>query len=212
MIIREYAEETRRDYRVQMFATDIDEQSIVQARSGFFPPNIALDVPADRLAKCFVKEETGFRVRKDIREMIVFAAQNVTKDAPFTRLDFFSCRNLLIYMEPDLQGKLINLFHYGLKARGMLFLGSSETIGPLSGLFSTVDRKWKVFRAKPGAGYGAHPHAAIPGWSSEFVTAEHTPPARASRVNLEEMAREDVTERRRKSAKVENKNEPKRQA
>ena len=110
MVIREYAEETKQDYRVQMFATDIDEASIAAARTGFFPSNIALDVSPSRLARFFVKEETGYRVRKDIREAIVFAAQNVTKDAPFTKLDLLSCRNLLIYMEPDLQSKLITLF------------------------------------------------------------------------------------------------------
>ena len=105
MVIREYAEETQQDYRVQMFATDIDEESIASARTGFFPSNIALDVPAARLAKFFVKEETGFRVRKDIRETIVFAVQNVTKDAPFTRLDLVSCRNVLIYMEARAPGQ-----------------------------------------------------------------------------------------------------------
>ncbi|HME45299.1 MAG TPA: chemotaxis protein CheB [Syntrophorhabdales bacterium] len=185
MLIREYAEETHRDYRVQMFATDIDEESIAQARSGFFPSNIALDVPADRLAKFFIKDETGFRVRKDVREMIVFAVQNVAKDAPFTRLDLVSCRNVLIYMEADLQSKLMNLFHYSLKAGGVLFLGSSETIGHLSDLFSSIDRKWKFFRAKPG--YGAHAHAAVP---ADFVTAERmAPPTPVGRINLEEMAR-----------------------
>ena len=153
MVIREYAESTKQDYRLQMFATDIDESSIGQARTGFFPANIAQDVPAPRLARFFVKEETGFRVKKDIREAIVFAVQNVTKDAPFTKLDLVSCRNVLIYMEPDLQGTLISLFHYSLKPGGMLLLGSSETIGPSTGLFSAIDRKWKFFRAKPKAGH-----------------------------------------------------------
>ena len=186
MLIREYTEERHQDYKVQMFATDIDEESIAQARSGFFPSNIAADVPANRLTKFFIKEETGFRVKKDIREMIVFAVQNVAKDAPFTRLDLVSCRNVLIYMEADLQGKLINLFHYSLKPGGVLFLGSSESIGPLSGLFSSIDRKWKFFRAKPD--HGAHP--ALP---ADFVTAERmAPPAPAGRVNLEEMARSSL--------------------
>ena len=170
MVIREYAEETGQDYRVQMFATDIDEDVDPAARTGFFPSNIAADVPEPRLTKFFIKEETGFRVRKDIRETIVFAVQNVTKDAPFTKLDLVSCRNVLIYMEPDLQGKLISLFHYSLKAGGVLFLGSSETVGPLTGLFSAIDRKWKFFRAKPTIGPG-HPYKApLPG-----------PPIRAGR-------------------------------
>ena len=115
--------------------------------------------------------------------------QNVTKDAPFTKLDLVSCRNVLIYMEPDLQGRLIALFHYSLKAGGVLFLGSSETIGPLTGLFSTIDRKWKFFRAKPQAGHGAHARAGRP-LASDFRDREHAAAsAPAKRVNLEEMAR-----------------------
>ncbi len=190
MIIREYAEESRQDYRLQIFATDIDESSIMQARTGFFPSNIAQDVPAPRLARFFVKEETGFRVRKDIREAIVFAVQNVTKDAPFTKLDLVSCRNVLIYMEPDLQSRLISLFHYSLKAGGALFLGSSESIGLLTGLFSAIDRKWKFFRAKSQTGHGAHRGAPAAAWSSEFMRPEHMAASvQAKRVNLEETAR-----------------------
>ncbi len=188
MIIREYAEETNMDYRAQIFATDIDEDSIAAARTGLFPPNIAQDVPQARLTKFFIKEETGFRVRKDIRETVVFAAQDVTKDAPFTKLDLVSCRNVLIYMEPDLQGKLINLFHYSLKAGGALFLGSSESIGHFAGLFSTIDRKWKFFRAKPAGGYVAHDYKAAPPWSDFPQAGRGAPQAPARKVNLEEMA------------------------
>ena len=138
------------------------------------------------LAKFFIKEETGFRVKKDIRESIVFAVQNVTKDPPFTRLDLVSCRNVLIYMEPDLQNRLITLFHQSLRADGVLFLGSSETIGSLTGLFSTIDRKWKFFRAKPQAG---HLHKAPP-WSPDPAQAGYpAPQAPAKKVDLEEMAR-----------------------
>ena len=187
--IREYAEEVKQDYRVQMFATDIDEDSIRQARTGFFPPNIALDVPAPRLAKFFVKEDTGFRVRKDIREMIVFAAQNVTKDAPFTKLDIVSCRNVLIYMEPDLQNKLITLFHYSLKPGGVLFLGSSETTGHLTDLFSSIDRKWKLFRAKPETGHEMRHYAASHSLPLDAASQDGAaPPRPLRRANLEEMA------------------------
>lgn len=185
MVIREYAEEKRQDYRLQMFATDIDEDSITQARTGFFPMNIALDVRAERLAKFFTKEETGYRVRKDIRESIVFATQNMAKDAPFTKVDLVSCRNVLIYMEPELQSRLINLFHYSLKTNGMLFLGSSETIGSHTDLFSIIDRKWKFFQAKPTAGHEVHGVPA-PAWPLE--TTEHAA-AKPKRVSLEEVVR-----------------------
>lgn len=186
MVIREYAEEKRQDYRLQMFATDIDEDSITQARTGFFPMNIALDVRAERLAKFFTKEETGYRVRKDIRESIVFATQNMTKDAPFTKLDLVSCRNVLIYMEPELQSRLISLFHYSLKPSGVLFLGSSETIGSHTGLFSIIDRKWKFFQAKPTASHEIHAQAPAPAWPLE--TTEHVP-AKPKRASLEEVVR-----------------------
>lgn len=186
MVIREYAEEKRRDYRLQMFATDIDEDSITQARTGFFPTNIALDVRAERLAKFFTKEETGYRVRKDIRESIVFATQNMTKDAPFTRLDLVSCRNVLIYMEPELQSTLINLFHYSLKTNGVLFLGSSETIGSHTGLFSIIDRKWKFFQAKPTIAPEVHGHVPAPAWTSEAAEPALLKP---KRISLEEIVR-----------------------
>jgi len=106
MLIREFAEEAGKDYKVQVFATDIDDTSIIQARTGFFPSNIALNVLEKRLTKYFVKEPAGYRVRKDIRESIVFATQDLVKDASFTHLDIVSCQNALIYMESDLQNNL----------------------------------------------------------------------------------------------------------
>ncbi|HEY3275029.1 MAG TPA: chemotaxis protein CheB [Syntrophorhabdaceae bacterium] len=161
MAIREHAEETGRDCKVQIFATDLDETSIAIARAGMFPANIALDVPRSLLGKFFLKEEKSYRVRKDIRDEIVFAVQDVAKDAPFTRLDLVSCRNVLIYMEPELQEKLLGLFHYSLKPGGVLLLGSSESVGARSDLFRTIDRKWKFFQAKAGAGHKALLHEAF---------------------------------------------------
>ena len=134
------------DFRVQIFGTDIDEDSIAQARTGLYPANISLDVSAQRLKRYFVKEETGFRIRSEIREWMVFAVQNVISDAPFTKLDLVSCRNLMIYLDLELQSRLIPMFHYSLKPGGVLFLGSSETVGTFGDLFSTLDRKWKIFR------------------------------------------------------------------
>jgi two-component system CheB/CheR fusion protein len=184
--VREYAEETGHDYRVQMFATDMDETSVTTARTAFFPSNIALDVTSTRLAKYFVKEETGFRVRKDIREGIVFAVQDVAKDAPFTKVDLVSCRNVLIYMEPELQNKLITLFHYSLKVGGILFLGSSETVGARTDLFRMIDRKWKFFQAKPGTGNEALLHAAFTSWPPDQAQGERPAQVLARKVNIEE--------------------------
>ena len=189
IVVREYAEEAKCDYKVQMFATDMDDASITQARTGFFPSNIALDVAPARLSKYFVKEETGYRVRKDIRESIVFATQDMAKDAPFTKLDIVSCRNVLIYMEPELQNKLITIFHYSLKPGGVLFLGSSESVGARTDLFRMVDKKWKFFQAKPVTGNGAILHAAFAAFPPDHVQIERpVMPMPAKRVNLEETA------------------------
>jgi two-component system, chemotaxis family, CheB/CheR fusion protein len=108
-------------------------------------------VTPERLRRFFAKEDNGYRVNKEIREMVVFAVQSVVKDPPFTRLDLLACRNLLIYLEPELQNRLIPAFHYALKPGGVLFLSPSESIGAHTELFEPIDRKWKLYRAKPSA-------------------------------------------------------------
>ncbi len=130
---------------MQIFGTDIDETAIEVARRGFYPANISASVSDERLVRFFIKEAGGFRIKKSIREMLVFAAQNVTKDPPFTKLDLISCRNLLIYFSAELQRKILPLFHYGLRELGILFLGSSETTGQSNEFFTILDRKWKIF-------------------------------------------------------------------
>jgi len=146
ILLRECVQEVKADFKVQIFGTDIDDDSIAQARTGLYPANISLDISAQRLKRHFVKEDAGFRIRSEIREWMVFAVQNVISDAPFTKLDLVSCRNLMIYLDLELQSKLIPMFHYSLKPGGFLFLGSSETVGTFGDLFSTLDRKWKIFR------------------------------------------------------------------
>jgi two-component system CheB/CheR fusion protein len=138
----------KRDMKVQIFGTDIDGKAINQARMGIYSSNIVEDVSPDRLRRFFAKEGDSYRVKKEIREMIVFAVQDLTKDPPFTKLDLLSCRDLLIYLESELQNKLLSLFHYSLMPGGILFLGTSETIGKFADLFEITDRKWKIYRAK----------------------------------------------------------------
>src|SRR5207342_2308739 len=115
------------------------------ARIGLYPIGIAGDIAPERLQRFFTKEDGGYRVKKEIRDLVVFATHNVLTDAPFTKLDFLSCRNLLIYLEVKAQQALLPLFHYALKPHGILFLGSSETIGGFENLFTVIDRKWKLF-------------------------------------------------------------------
>ena len=131
---------------VQIFATDLDRDAIDKARQGHYPAGIAADLTPERLRRFFVQEETGYRVCKEIREMVTFAVQNVIMDPPFTRLDILICRNLLIYLTLELQKKLLPLFHYSLRPGGVLFLGSAESVSGFSHLFDTLHLKSRLFR------------------------------------------------------------------
>ncbi len=147
MLLREYMDENQREFKIQLYATDLDDDAIATARAGIYPPNIAQDIQQERLRRFFVKDDAGFRIKKEIREMVVFATQNVIKDPPFTKLDLLCCRNLMIYLEPDLQNRLIPAFHYALKSGGILILSPSESIGNHTALFTAANRKWKFYRA-----------------------------------------------------------------
>ena len=130
----------------QIFATDIDRDAIEIARKGVFSPNIVADVSPERLSRFFTSNETNYSVNTSIREMILFAPHDVTKDPPFTKLDFISCRNLLIYMENELQGKLMNLFYYSLNTGGLMLLGSAESVNTQYELFTVIDKKLKLYK------------------------------------------------------------------
>lgn len=147
ILLRELLDKSHQEFKVQIYSTDLADDAIAIARAGIYPPNIAQDVTPERLRRFFVKEDAGYRVKKEIREMVVFAIQNVIKDPPFTRLDLLSCRNLMIYLEGELQQRLIPTFHYALKPGGVLFLSPSESIGNHIDLFSALNRKWKFYRA-----------------------------------------------------------------
>ncbi|MBN2684863.1 MAG: hypothetical protein JXR40_06250, partial [Pontiellaceae bacterium] len=136
----------KENFALQIFATDLDRDAIDKARQGLFSNNIAADVTDERLQRFFTKEDSGYRVRKEIREMVVFAPQNLVMDPPFTKLDILCCRNLLIYLTAEVQKKLIPLFHYSLNAGGILFLGSSETIGNFTKLFVPLNAKARLYR------------------------------------------------------------------
>ena len=134
-------------YTLQIYATDLDPDAIDTARKGFYPDNIAADVSPARLARHFVPEEGGgYRIRKDIREMVVFAPQNIIADPSFTKLDILTCRNLLIYFGTQLQKKLFPLFYYALNRNGLLLLGNAESVGNFSHLFTPVNNKARLFR------------------------------------------------------------------
>ena len=152
MLIREYMAQRKVRFQVQIFGTDLDVQAIETARKALYPAGIANDVTSERLQRFFNKEDGNYRIKKELRDLVVFAPHNLLADPPFTKLDLLSCRNLLIYLEPRAQRQLFPLFQYALKPRGLLFLGSSESIGEVDGeLFATLEKKWKLYRRKPGA-------------------------------------------------------------
>ena len=156
ILLQEHMETLKQNFKVQVFATDIDSQAIEQARAGVYPASIAADLSPERRMRFFTQEPDGgaYRIQKVIRDLMVFSEQDVIKDPPFSRIDLISCRNLLIYLNGELQKKLIPLFHYALNPRGVLFLGTSETVGDFGSLFAAIDRKQKLYRRQedlPGA-------------------------------------------------------------
>lgn len=148
MTLLEHLGDQANDTTVQIFATDIDDKAINVAREGVYPEGIAADVSPRRLKRFFTRVTNGYRINKSIRDMCVFAVQNVVKDPPFSRLDMVCCRNLLIYLESVLQKRALQIFHYALKPNGYLLLGSSETTGSYAELFSLLDKKNKIYAKK----------------------------------------------------------------
>jgi chemotaxis methyl-accepting protein methylase len=143
--------ESPRNAVLQIFATDLDPQSITLAREGAFPANITADVSARRLERYFIRTDRGYRAGKSIRETIVFAPQNIIMDPPFTKIDLLFCRNLLIYLTPELQHRLLSLFHYSMNPGGILFLGNAETVGDLTDRFQPLSGKSRLYRRIEGA-------------------------------------------------------------
>nr|WP_245535836.1 chemotaxis protein CheB [Thiorhodococcus drewsii] len=176
ILLQEHLETLKKTYRVQVFATDVDARAIEQARSGLYPASIAADVSPERLARYFSQnaDGEGYRIQKVVRDLLVFSEQDLIKDPPFSRLDLISCRNLLIYLNSDLQKRLIPLFHYALNAQGVLFLGNSESIGESLTLFNPLDRKWKIYlRREQVVGL---PSTSLGQFLPAASTARTTPP------------------------------------
>ena len=201
MVFKEALEESksRGNFALHVFATDLDKDAINKARQGVFPANIAADVSPERLTRFFTKDDHGYRVCKEIRDLVTFAPQNLIMDPPFTKLDLLSCRNLLIYLAPEMQKKLMPLFHYSLNPGGILFLGSAETVGGFTDLFAPINAKARLYRRtesalKPGyvefpssfsapTSVGSQPHPAVKPPASlqsvadQLVLARYAPPA-----------------------------------
>ena len=180
MAFVEAAEKAPRTRKLQVFATDLNEALLDKARHGLYAKSLAQDVSPERLRRFFVEEEGGYRVIKSLREMVVFARQNLISDPPFSRMDLISCRNLLIYLEPSLQKKALPTFHYALKPEGFLFLGASESIGGFTDLFEPVDKKHKIYSKKAGADAGVSSAGQERPRASSRIRRRPSEPAAAS--------------------------------
>lgn len=163
ILLQEHMEALKQHFKLQVFATDIDKKAVEQARSGIYPVSIAADVSQERLARFFTLDDDNsvYRIRKDLRDCLVFSEQDLIKDPPFSKVDLISCRNLMIYLSGDLQKKIIPLFHYALNPGGFLLLGTSETVGDFLNLFTQLDRSSKFYQRRAEE-FGAQRPSLVP--------------------------------------------------
>jgi two-component system, chemotaxis family, CheB/CheR fusion protein len=194
ILLQERLEEVEQNHPIQVFATDLDRQAILTARTGRYPASIAAAVTPQRLANYFLAEPggNGYQVRKGLRDVLIFSEQDVTRDPPFSRLDLISCRNLLIYFGPELQRKLLPLFHYSLLPDGVLFLGSSESLGEYRELFTVVDLKAKLYRRKPEQHSSVAPQRSRLLPSSAALDSTPVSAGNASRPSLRELVQQEI--------------------
>ncbi|MFO1060349.1 MAG: CheR family methyltransferase [Dongiaceae bacterium] len=149
MLLADYMAAHGLSLKVQIFGTDIDDHALAVARAGIYPESVAVDLPPDKLDRYLVRQESTYRVANVIREMCIFSVHNLIKDAPFSRLDLISCRNVMIYLDAALQNRLVPLFHFALRQRGFLFLGPAENVTQHTRLFQRLDGKQRLFKARP---------------------------------------------------------------
>ncbi|MEG5039314.1 MULTISPECIES: chemotaxis protein CheB [unclassified Microcoleus] len=176
----EFLAERGMDLPIQLYATDISENAIAHARRGFYTPAQVADISSQRLHRFFVQVEGGYQIAQPVRELCVFAKQNLIGDPPFSRMDLITCRNVLIYLGQPLQKKLLPIFHYGLQPAGFLLLGTSETVGDFSELFAVLDKKSKIYTKK-----------LVSHWLSMDLTASNYP---ATAINFPPQQMESLNE------------------
>jgi two-component system CheB/CheR fusion protein len=154
MLFREQIAAAKRNLKLQVFASDVDPDAVAGARDGFYPRTIEAEVSPERLARFFSKEDHGYRILPELRGAVVFTVQDVLADPPFSRLDLVSCRNLLIYLRPEAQAKVVSVFHFALREGGILLLGNSETVGSDDGRFQIISKPARLYRhvgrSRPG--------------------------------------------------------------
>jgi two-component system, chemotaxis family, CheB/CheR fusion protein len=206
IILYEYMATLKEEFNLQVFATDIDGQAIAAARSGIYSASIAADISPERLSNFFTVESLSsegapesYRIKKKIRDLLIISEQNIIKDPPFSNIDLISCRNLMIYLNGDLHKKLIPLFHYSLRPGGLLFLGTSESIGEDTDLFHTLDRRAKLFQRKdtssatPSRSYGSFLPPMFP--SSGTTDLKNRSRDAVKKIPLREVAEKTILQR-----------------
>jgi two-component system CheB/CheR fusion protein len=197
MLLHEAAAAANKTFDIKVFATDTADRTLSRARAGVYPLGIEAEVDPHYLDRYFERDDAVYRVKKELREMVVFAPQNVIQDPPFSRLDICSCRNLLIYLEPELQRRVLALLHFGLREGGVLFLGTSETINGADDLFETINKKARIYRrvgptrhgeidftfphadgadGGPEHGAAARTKASVPHLTERLLLDAYTPP------------------------------------
>lgn len=184
MLLMEACAQAGKPSDIRVFGSDVDSRALIVARNGLYPDSISADVSAARLDRFFTKTDTGYRVAKPLRDAVTFAQHDLLKDPPFSNLDLVSCRNVLIYIEPDAQKRIFGLFHFGLAPDGCLFLGTAEAVDPRSDQFAPLSKKWRLYRkigAERGGGRAQAPSASTTVASA--TTAATTEAGVATRVN-----------------------------
>jgi two-component system CheB/CheR fusion protein len=179
---------------VNIFASDVNREAFSIARLGTYEQSIAADVSSQRLQRYFVQEKDHYRARSILRDTVVFAEHNLLADPPFSRLDLISCRNMMIYFDPDAQKKMIALFHYALREGGFLFLGGAETVGDREDLFRTVSRKFRIY-ARIGGELGKAAELRLDAARSRSLNPVTVPPSRATATRFTELAQQVILDR-----------------
>ncbi|NIF28974.1 response regulator [Pantoea sp. Tr-811] len=177
MLVCEQMALEQRSSKVQVFATDLDQRAIGIARAGSYPEAIVTDVPPTRLRQFFIKEDQHYRVRKEVREKVLFARHNLLSDPPFSQIDLIVCRNLLIYLDREVQRDILQMFHFSLRSGGYLFLGSSESADVAGELFTPVDKRNRIFRARDTNPAGRRSGRQLPG--ADLANVAQGVPAKA---------------------------------
>ncbi|OZI30747.1 chemotaxis protein [Bordetella genomosp. 10] len=185
MLLCAHAETMETPPKIQVFATDIDESSLAIGRAGIYPGAVETDIPADKLQEFLTRDGANYRIKKQLRERVLFAPHNVLRDPPFSKLDLVCCRNLLIYLEREIQADVLRMFHFALKPGGYLFLGSSESADACENLFSVVDKRYRIYQAKNTASqHRPVPLLPLPASDRAPLAAAPTLATRGARVSF----------------------------